>query len=292
MDITAVYAGVANNRSHLKPPSRPFRGSNAGQARQTACTQAAMFEPSLPYQSTGLMLLSDFQLRQDGLPHEVEVDAGATRLSSLNASLLQDLQRFDPAHRGGEGLEALEVLAAAVRHGRALLLHLQHRYRVIPLTVFPSEGAMHCALSLEQLLALELSELHVLHVEPARLRPPVSGDADPDNAARYGAELGPLLWELALRGAREDLLPEIAGPAVYRVAPGSMLQRLGLDGSLAAAVARLRRQACSLREIASWPGFDRERAMRLLNGLYLHAALMVSRSHPAAVQGERAADAP
>ena len=41
-----------------------------------------------------------------------------------------------------------------------------------------------------------------------------------------------------------------------------------------------------LREIATWPGFDRERAMRMLNGLYLHAALMVSRTHPAAINDD------
>jgi hypothetical protein len=246
-----------------------------------------MFESTLPFESTELMLLSDFQRRLDGAPHEIEIDAGATRLTSLNASLLQDLQRFDPAHRGADGLEALEVLAAAVRHGRALLLHLQHRYRVIPLTVFPAEGALHCVLPLEQLLALELSDLRVLHVEPARLRPPGAGAALRDET-RHDAKLGPLLWELALRGAREDLLPEIAGPAAYRVAPGSMLDGLALGGTLAAAVGRLRRQTCGLREIASWPGFDRERAMRLLNGLYLQAALMVSRSHPAAIQGDAA----
>jgi hypothetical protein len=69
------------------------------------------------------------------------------------------------------------------------------------------------------------------------------------------------------------------------VVPGSALHGLALTGSLGAAVERLRRQACNLREIAAWPGFDRERAMRLLNGLYLHAALMVIRTHPAAIDG-------
>ena len=49
-----------------------------------------------------------------------------------------------------------------------------------------------------------------------------------------------------------------------------------------AAVFRLRRQTSSLREIAEWTGFDRSRAMRMLNGLYLQAGLMVSRTHPAA----------
>ena len=101
----------------------------------------------------------------------------------------------------------------------------------------------------------------------------------------------PLLWELALRGARETLLPEIAGPAAYRVAPGSALHRLGLSGSLQAAVEQLRQRPCNVAEIASWPGFDRERATRLLNGLYLHAALIVSRTHPAAINGGRAAQA-
>ncbi|MBE0548152.1 MAG: hypothetical protein IH627_10970, partial [Rubrivivax sp.] len=91
---------------------------------------------------------------------------------------------------------------------------------------------------------------------------------------------------LALRGARESLLPEIAGPAAYRVAPATALHRLGTTGTLGAAVDRLRHQFCNVREIASWPGFDRERATRLLNGLYLQAALMVSRTHPAAIHDD------
>jgi hypothetical protein len=100
-------------------------------------------------------------------------------------------------------------------------------------------------------------------------------------AAHY-APLAPLLWELALRGARAELLPEIAGQAAYRISPGVNLRALDLSGSLAVAVSRLRRETTNLREIALWPGFDRERAMRLLNALYLQAGLMVSRTHPAA----------
>ena len=57
---------------------------------------------------------------------------------------------------------------------------------------------------------------------------------------------------------------------------------LELSGSLADAVARLKRETTNLREMSQWPGFDRERATRLLNGLYLLAGLMVSRTHPAA----------
>ena len=45
---------------------------------------------------------------------------------------------------------------------------------------------------------------------------------------------------------------------------------------------RLRRATTNLREISEWPGFDRARAMRLLNALYLQAGLVISRTHPAA----------
>jgi len=249
-----------------------------------------MFESTLPADGAELMHLSNFQLRQEGAQHDVDTDAGVTRLTSLNATLLQDLMRFDPADDEGAGLEALEVLAAALRHGRALLLHLQYHYRVIPVTVFAADGSLHCALPLQQLLALELGDLRVLHVEPARLRPLSSGETARVGEVGEHAALSPLLWELALRGARETLLPEIAGPAAYRVAPGSALHRLGLSGSLEAAVEQLRQRTCNVAEIASWPGFDRERATRLLNGLYLHAALIVSRTHPAAINEGRAAD--
>ena len=242
-----------------------------------------MFESSLPFDSAELMRVSDFRRLQVDAARASATDAGATRLTSLSATLLEDLKRFEPVGHDGDGLEALEVLAAAVRHGRALLLHLQHQYRVIPLTVFPAEGSLHCTMPLQQLLGLELSDVIVLHVEPAWMRPLDSNDTARVGEARHYAPLAPLLWELALRGARESLLPEIAGPAAYRVPPGTALHLLGLTGTLGAAVARLRRQVCNVQEIASWPGFDRERAMRLLNGLYLQAALMVSRTHPAAI---------
>ena len=96
--------------------------------------------------------------------------------------------------------------------------------------------------------------------------------------------LTPLLWGLAMRGPRCDLLPEISGPAVYRVAPALETAELPTTGVLKSAIERLRQQPASLAEIASWPELDRERASRLLNGLYLQAGLIVSRSHPDAVR--------
>lgn len=243
-----------------------------------------MFESTLPAGVPDLLSVSAFRRYLDEIARDVEAESGAGRLSGLNPSLLQDLLRFD-GRQDGEGLEVLEVLAACVRHGRALLLHLQDGRRVVPLTVFPAERLVHCPVSPPDLLAGNPTALRVLHVEPALQRPLGHPDRELVGEAECHAPLGPLLWELALHGAREDLLPEIAGPAAYRLAPGVDLTGLKLAGSLAAAVYRLRRSTSSLREIAEWPGFDRGRAMRLLNGLYLQAGLIVSRSHPAAADG-------
>ncbi len=241
-----------------------------------------MFESTLPVEAAGLMKVSDFRRHLDKIARDTEVGGATTRLSSLNPTLMQDLMRFDPSGPQDPGLEALEVLAAAVRHARRLRLHLEHESRVLPVTVFPAEHQVYCPLPMARLLESRLSELRVLHVEPAQLRPLGERDELPLGEPHLYTALGPLLWELALRGSREELLPEIAGTAAYRVAPGADLGVLELSGTVAAAVARLRRETTNLREIAGWPGFDRARAMRMLNGLYLQAALMVSRTHPAA----------
>ncbi|MDP1899505.1 MAG: hypothetical protein Q8K96_03500 [Rubrivivax sp.] len=245
----------------------------------------SLFQPTRSNDAGALMRLSEFQ-RHHGEPVPAEdASAGSTRLTSLNPSLMQDLLRFEGEHRPGEGLDALEVLAAALRHGRDLRVHLQLNYRVIPLTVWPAERQMHSPLPLNQLLELRLPDLQVLRVEPAPQRdePAPAGQPQPPQTPLHLLPLGPLLWELALRGAREALLPEIAGVATYRVAPGCDLRALDLCGSLATAVARLSLQSSALGEIAGWPGFDRERAMRMLNGLYLQSALIISRSNPAAL---------
>jgi hypothetical protein len=241
-----------------------------------------MFQSTLPFDAPDLMRASAFQRYLQELQRAGDTDGGRSRLASLSPSLMQDLQRFEHSRRPGEGLEVLEVLAACVRHGRGLLVHLQDDNRVLPLTVFPTERLVHCPMRMDQLLDTRLTELRVMHVEPAVLKAPGHHDtalvADP---ALY-APLGPLLWELALRGAREDLLPEISGMAAYRIAPGVDLRGMHLNGTMAAAVLRLKRATTNLREIAEWPGFDRARATRLLNALYLQSGLMVSRTHPAA----------
>jgi hypothetical protein len=135
---------------------------------------------------------------------------------------------------------------------------------------------------MHEFLALRLSEMTVLRVEPAMLRAP----GDPEEALvgepHLYQPLGPVAWELAMRGSREQLLPEIGGPAAYRVALGTNLREVVLTGVVQAAVGRLHRHSASLREMAEWPGLNRARAMRLLNALYLQGGLIVSRTHPVA----------
>ena len=240
-----------------------------------------LFDSTRPAGEPDLMRVSVFQRYLDELATTPGAEAISTRLSLLGPSLMQDLMRFEREGRPGE---VLEVLAACIRHSRSLLVHLGYEDRVIPVTIFPAEWLVHCPMPMAQFLECPLSDLRVLNVEPAVLRPPGDRQRAPASEGPAWAPLGSLLWELALRGSRDDLLPEIAGNAAYRIAPGVDLRALKLVGSMGAAVQKLQRQTSSLRDIAQWPGFDRQRAMRMLNALYLQAGLMVSRTHPAATR--------
>lgn len=240
-----------------------------------------MFPPTLPLDAPDSRPIAARALAavRSVLPRPA--DDGPTGLSSLTPSLLQDLQRFEPA-TGQLQHELLEVLAAGVRHTQPLAIELGRGDDVLTLSVFPLDRLVHCPLTIAELLAGDLATLRVRHVEPAALRPPGSPElARVGNPASYHP-LGPLLWAVALRGARTTLLPELAGLAAYRVAPGLHLTGLDVPDTMAACIARLRRQTSNLREIAAWHGIGRARAMRLLNALYLQSGLIVSRSHPAA----------
>jgi len=207
-----------------------------------------------------------------------EPDGGISRLSTLSPSLMQDLLRFE---QPGRPAEMLEVVAASLRHGRPLTVHLRCQVGLTELTILPLDRQVLCQIPMAQFLALQLTDLEVMLVEPTAGPAPAT-----DAAPQPIAPLGPLTWELALRGARGDLLPEIPRRAAFRIPPGAELRTLDLTGTLGEAVKRLRRRTTNLRAISSWPGFDRERAMRLLNALYLQAALMISRSHPAATNDD------
>ena len=229
-----------------------------------------------PTFDTVLPRVSDFhrRLRQAGLDSRAATSGHSSLDPTLDHSLLQDLQRFDASTRTEPGLEVLEVVAASLRHGRALRLLVSHADLVLPLTVMPVERVVLAPLPLAQWELLNWAGMKVLQVEPAA--PPLQ--------AEHQAPLGLVLWALALQGSRARLLPEIAGPVAYRIAPSADFSGLHLTGLLAAAVARLRRQSTPLHELSGWPGLDAERATRLLNGLYLQSGLIITRSNPAAAR--------
>ena len=238
------------------------------------------FQSTLPAGTPELQRASAFRReRASAYGHLSPTEARSSRLGLLGPSMMQDLLRFETPE--GQS-ELLEVLAACIRHGRNLLVHLQLVDKAVPLTVFPRDWLVYCAMPMHQLLATPLCDLQVLGVEPPQLAAPGASSKAFVGDSKCLAPLGSFLWELALRGSRATLLPEIAGQAAYRIAPGANLRSLQLTGSIATAVDKLQRQTCNLAEIARWPSFNRERAMRLLNALYLQAGLMISRTHPAA----------
>jgi hypothetical protein len=237
-----------------------------------------MYETTIPFGEPQLMRASAFERYIDELPTTLDsgepVDA---RISTLSSTLRADLMRH--AERGG-ALDVIEVIAACVRHASRVTIHLQCHKRVVPLTVFAYEHLVHSPVDIDEFVEWHLPGLRVLHVEPALLRPP--GDAVPALVAPLHEHhpLPGLLWELALRGGRSELLPEIGGPAVYRVASSLDVATLPASGPLLAAIRRLRDDPLTLSGLSELPGLDRERAARLLNALYLQAGLIVSRSHP------------
>lgn len=237
------------------------------------------FESTLPMDAADLQRASAFRREMDAELAYGDDDRVTSRLSSLNPSLHQDLLRFE---QRGRQSELLEVMAGAVRHAHPVTVYLQLREHVLALTVFPVHRLVHGQLPMAQFFELQLTDLEVLRVEKASMEVPDLQTLARDTVQAHYAPLGKVLWELSLRGSRDELLPEIAGQAAYRITPTLDLSTLDLTGSLASACEKLKRQTTNLREISEWPGFDRTRAMRMLNGLYLQAGLMVSRTHPAA----------
>ena len=240
------------------------------------------FDSTIPFGEPELLRASVFRDYLDQIdPVGAQAGGSLSRLSALSPSLQADLMRFE---QDGSGSETIEVIAACLRHSKPVTVHLECADKVVPITVFPLERMLHCPVDVQGLLERHASHMLVMLVEPATLRLPDDQERLLVGDPGHYHPLNPVLWQLALRGSRRELLPEIVGPAVYRVSPAFELGALPTNGVLRSTIERLRRQTASIGEIASWPALDRERASRLLNALYLQSALMVSRSHPDAVR--------
>lgn len=202
-----------------------------------------------------------------------------TRQTALPTTLHADLTRID---RAGYSDDAVEVVAACMRQRENALVLLRLQGLVWPLTLFPRHDLHHLPRPLIPALTQGARDLAVIQVDPAGLRPPGDYAHERVGDLAHYRPLAPLLWALALQGPQAHLLSAIAGRAAYRLAPGFSSSGIQLPGALGPALTRLQTEIAPLASIARWPGMDHERAVRLLNGSYLHGALMVLRNHAGA----------
>lgn len=244
--------------------------------------------PTEPFVDESLMLASDFQ-RVAHIPdlRDPQVYRGV-RLTTLSPSLLADLDRFD---RRPEGADPLEVLAACVRHARPLVVFLEIAGRVLPLRLFPSAGLYACPADLPGLPEAHLRLLRVARVEPGMAYKAASA-VDAGAASERTGALALLSWQIAMRGRRFELLPEITGRACYRVSRSLSLDGLPIDDAAADLLRRMRQDRLALDDMAALPGIGFQRACRLLNAVYLQAGLITLRVSPGSRQPRGRPDAP
>lgn len=214
--------------------------------------------------------------RGDTLPFAPAVAEPRSVLATTLAGELDQLQR---RHRAGD---VVEVAAACVRQRESATLLLRVGEQLWPVTVFPERGLYHAKRSMLPVLDRDDAGIEIEGIEGPAVRPPpraLPADADEH---RCFFPLAPLFWVLAMRAPRPFLLPEISGKAAYRLASDFVPLPASALGAIGPAMRHLRQEIAPLRTIARWPGMDMERAMRLLNGVYLQGGLMVLRTHPAA----------
>jgi hypothetical protein len=205
------------------------------------------------------------------------LDDGATVLPT---TLLTDLRRIGADD--GPSDDVLEVVAACMRHREPALLCLKYEGLVWPVTLFPMNMLYHSPRDMALAAGAALGRVSLLSAEPPGVRPPGHWMHERVANTEHYRSLAPLLWSLAIDGPRTTLLNEISGTAAYRALRSPSEVGVTMTGALGSAAERLRRETVSVRTIASWPGMSAERAVRLLNGLYLSSALLATRAHPAA----------
>ncbi len=217
-------------------------------------------------------------------------DSGFARLqgqSVLATTLLTELAQL---RQGERSSDVLDVVAACMRQRESALIVLRLRDLVWPLTIFPQRGLYHLTRPIIELIERGNADLEVVTVEPPGLRPP--GHVMHERIAEYTKyrPLRPLLWALAMHSPRVQLIDELSGRAAFRLTADYEPDPTALAGALGPALRRLRLEISALVDMARWPGMGRERAMRLLNGVYLQGGLMVLRTHHAARESATGAE--
>jgi hypothetical protein len=176
-----------------------------------------------------------------------------------------------------------------VRHGQSLAMLLKRGDSVLQASVFPTAQLYRCEVDLHALSPAELEQLRLVRIEAELAASPMEVEGAPMNPPRV-APLRPLLWLMAEYGARADLLPEIAGDVRYRLAPGFSTCDLPVEPSAIPLLRRLRTSTASFQDLSAWTVRGPARVCRLLNALYLQAALMVLRMSPKSDLGKSTHD--
>jgi len=234
-------------------------------------------DPMSDFEESTLWRISSFERyrMQNGTSAFSQLD-GPTLLPT---TLMADLSRLE---KEGAQADVLEVVAACMRHHEAALLCLKLDGMVLPVTLFPAQGLVHCPRDLALGDHAVLAHLSVLSTEPPGVRPPGHVQHERVGNAAHYRPLAPLLFALAMHGARAGLLNEISGAAAYRATRRLAEDGISAGGAVASAAEALIRETVSLKTVAGWPGMSLDRARRLLNGLYLVSSLRVTRGGPAA----------
>lgn len=224
---------------------------------QAARTSA--FEPTSPLSELGWE------------PTRPTAEASNEEPSALGPSLLSDLGRFaeDPLEA-----DLLPVVAASARHNSPLSLELDLGGTTCTLVLDPARQLYSCEVDLCALNDQALQQLRLVRVKSSTNE---SSDASPP--LRLGS-MRPLLWHLALRGAQQDLLPELAGSVRCRLTKAMALTGLPVDGTTKRFMRQMSGAPVSLDDLMEGEQVSRVRVQRIWNALYLQSALMVSRSYP------------
>lgn len=203
--------------------------------------------------------------------------------SVLSPDMLDALRRLGT----DGGSELLEVVALCLRLKEPMLLTIAVGGWAWPITLYPEHGLYRAPIDWSRAPPQGLARAQLLDCEPALLAPPRLASRQRTTPPNH-YPLARLTWTLALLGPRTTPLrtlahterfrtttrttPPATPPAATRDAtePGWRL-----PGALGSAVARLAGSSASLGEVARWPGLDRARASRLLNGLFLDERLIL-----------------
>lgn len=235
-----------------------------------------MFRSTLPASPTTGFPQTDHPSTLADLSPQALARAGDAGPSTLSPSLLRDLSRYaaDPV-----SAQLLPVVAASMRHGKALSLLVGLDDRTLSLALHPRRQLYGCDLDLCALLDQSFSRIRLQRVESDESLDAVPGsEIEPPLATHaHIGSLRPLLWHLALRGAFGELLPELAGELRCRVTLGVTLTGLPVDGAIRRLVQRMKSAPLSIDELMSATPLSRRTVQRVWNALYLQSALMVSR---------------